>query len=326
MGEEKRSGWKEAAEGKPNNGETPIQNAYSFSYIKRNSGNKAEVESYEKSIKELGDFKTVQGFWQIYNHLVRPNDLPNTLDYHLFKTGIKPMWEDPANRKGGKWMVRVRKGISSRYWEDLVLAIVGEQFDVGNEICGAVVSIRYTEDVISLWNRNADNSEACYRIRDTMRKVLNLPQFVALEYRRHDTSLGDNSGTTTRNNNNNNNNNNSSVWRDQRSGGDGNNASDSKRASGTSGSQPERSHPRFTRERSDRSDRGDRGDREGRGDRTASSGNSRSSWGRDSKRPIFTKTGSESGEGAPTSTSSNTTRGDSKKASSSSTPNAWQQK
>lgn len=30
------------------------------------------------------------------------------------------MWEDSANRRGGKWMVRLRKGIASRYWEDLV--------------------------------------------------------------------------------------------------------------------------------------------------------------------------------------------------------------
>jgi hypothetical protein len=52
-----------------------------------------DQESYEKSIKELGEFKTVQGFWRLYNHLIRPNDLPNTTDYHLFKTGIKPMWE-----------------------------------------------------------------------------------------------------------------------------------------------------------------------------------------------------------------------------------------
>lgn len=42
------------------------------------------------------------------------------MDYHLFKSGIKPMWEDSANRRGGKWMVRLRKGIASRYWEDLV--------------------------------------------------------------------------------------------------------------------------------------------------------------------------------------------------------------
>lgn len=102
---------------------------------------------------------------------------------------------------------------------------------MGNEICGAVISIRYNEDIISLWNRNADNNEACYRIRcvgswrlcgcfpdlwclcscsDTMRKVLNLPQFVALEYKRHDTSLSDNSSFR-----------NTTVWRSEKTGGGG---------------------------------------------------------------------------------------------------------
>ena len=40
-------------------------------------------------------------------------------------------------------MVRLRKGVVARYWENLVLAILGEQFMVGDEICGAVVSIRF---------------------------------------------------------------------------------------------------------------------------------------------------------------------------------------
>ncbi|KAJ0408127.1 hypothetical protein P43SY_002097 [Pythium insidiosum] len=333
MGEEKRSSWKETVDSKPS-GETPIQNAYSFSYIKRNSG-KAEVsvqESYEKSIKDLGDFKTVQGFWRVYNHLVRPNDLPNTMDYHLFKTGIKPMWEDPANRKGGKWMVRVRKGIASRYWEDLVLAIIGEQFDVGNEICGAVVSIRYTEDVISLWNRNADNNEACYRIRDTMRKVLNLPQFVALEYRRHDQSLNDQSGQQRNqgvgNNNNSNSNTNanagaggnthsnnsghrdstggsrdsgtSSAWR---SGGDRSSSSNNQR-DGSSSTNERGGNSRFSRGNSDRGDRGDRSDRTDRDSRASGSSATRNAWSRDSKRPAFSRENS-------TNTDGNTGRSDS---------------
>lgn len=46
-----------------------------------------------------------------------------------------------------------------------VLAIIGEQFNVGNEICGAVISVRYNEDIISLWNRNADNDVALTAIR-----------------------------------------------------------------------------------------------------------------------------------------------------------------
>jgi hypothetical protein len=39
---------------------------------------------------------------------------------------------------GGKWMVKLKKGLASSYWEEIVLAMIGEQFDVGNEICGAV--------------------------------------------------------------------------------------------------------------------------------------------------------------------------------------------
>jgi hypothetical protein len=69
-------------------------------------------ENYEQSIKLIGTFHTVnkiseaairfigstrtfqvESFWNIYSHMVRPDDLPNTTDYHLFKDGIKPVWE-----------------------------------------------------------------------------------------------------------------------------------------------------------------------------------------------------------------------------------------
>ena len=62
-------------------------------------------------------------------------------------------------------MVRLKKGLASKYWEELVLAIIGEQFDVGNEICGAVVSTRANEDIISVWNKTNDNQEAINKIR-----------------------------------------------------------------------------------------------------------------------------------------------------------------
>lgn len=50
----------------------------------------------------------------------RPKDLPFNSDLHLFRLGVKPVWEDEANERGGKWMVRLRKGIVSRLWEHLV--------------------------------------------------------------------------------------------------------------------------------------------------------------------------------------------------------------
>lgn len=144
-------------------------------------------------MKKLAVFQTIEQFWHIYNHLIRPNTFTVTTDYHLFKDGIKPTWEDPANQKGGKWMVRLKKGLASRYWEDLILAIIGEQFDVGQEICGAVVSVRNNEDIISIWNRNADNEDASFKIRDQIRRILRLPPFISVEYKKHQDSLVDKS-------------------------------------------------------------------------------------------------------------------------------------
>jgi hypothetical protein len=47
---------------------------------------------YAQSIKPISSFGTVEGFWKLYNHMTRPSELPN-IDLHVFKEGVKPMWE-----------------------------------------------------------------------------------------------------------------------------------------------------------------------------------------------------------------------------------------
>lgn len=53
------------------------------------------------------------------------------------------MWEDPSNVKGGKWVIRLRKTKIDRAWENACMAMLGEQFLVGPEICGIVLSTRF---------------------------------------------------------------------------------------------------------------------------------------------------------------------------------------
>ncbi|CAM9708071.1 unnamed protein product, partial [Phaeothamnion confervicola] len=169
-----------------------VGDRYCFWYKRKGGGSgggPAASQDYESSIKPISSFKTVERFWSIYNHLQRPEEVPTSTDYHLFKDGIKPAWEDGSNARGGQWTLRLKKGLAGRYWEELLLAVIGEQFDVGNEICGCVVSVRYNEDIISLWNRNADNREATERIRESLRRLLKLPFFIHFEYRRHQARL-----------------------------------------------------------------------------------------------------------------------------------------
>nr|CAG4643443.1 EOG090X0BMA [Ilyocryptus agilis] len=154
--------------------EHPLQFTYCLWFSRRAPGKHAAPQSFDQNLKMVGRFASVEQFWSYYCHLVRPCELTGHSDFHLFKDGIKPMWEDDANRCGGKWIVRLRKGLASRCWENLILAMLGEQF---------------MEDIISVWNRVASDQATTNRIRDTLRRVLNLPPNTILEYKNHTDSL-----------------------------------------------------------------------------------------------------------------------------------------
>ena len=83
-----------------------------------------------------GAVQTAEYFWRVYDHCARPAQIQSSgqTTFHVFKQGIKPTWEDPANARGGAWIVRLRKGLAARFWEELLLAMVGEQFESGSEV------------------------------------------------------------------------------------------------------------------------------------------------------------------------------------------------
>ncbi|CAF89995.1 unnamed protein product, partial [Tetraodon nigroviridis] len=142
----------------PAAGEHPLQYNYTFWYSRRTPSRPASSQSYEQNIRQIGTVAS-----------------------------------DESNRSGGKWIIRLRKGLASRFWENIILAMLGEQFMVGEEICGAVVSIRFQEDILSIWNRTSNDQMTTSRIRDTLRRVLNLPTNTIMEYKTHNDSLRDNS-------------------------------------------------------------------------------------------------------------------------------------
>lgn len=41
------------------------------------------------------------------NSIVPPSHIAVNANYYLFKAGIKPAWEDPANAEGGKWSIQL---------------------------------------------------------------------------------------------------------------------------------------------------------------------------------------------------------------------------
>lgn len=143
---------------------------------------------YEKSMKPLCRISSAQDFWKVFVHLKRPSSLPTVSDYHVFKEGIRPVWEDEENKRGGKWIMRLKKGVADRYWEELLMACIGDQFnEAGEEVCGFVLSVRSGEDVFSIWTKNDGGRNI--KIRETVKRVLSLPEGTQIIWRSHDDSI-----------------------------------------------------------------------------------------------------------------------------------------
>ena len=115
-------------------------------------------------------FNTVEDFWSVYNHIEPASRLQTGCDYSLFKEGIKPMWEDPGNKAGGRWLVSLDKKqrlqALDKFWLNMMMALIGENFgtenykagdapkvnkNVGELVNGAVLNVRPRMDKIGLW-------------------------------------------------------------------------------------------------------------------------------------------------------------------------------
>lgn len=171
--------------------ETPLETAWTFWYDKRTQ-DKKESDAYMEGLRQLGSFSTIEGFYRHYSFFLRPEELPRDRNVLLFRKGYKPMWEEFP--EGGCWIIRIKrkvsKGYVNRMWEDLLLACVGEAFEMP-DVVGVVLSTRHKDDVISIWNLNNRVTQARFRIGEKLKELLNLDINALIQYKDHMQSLHD---------------------------------------------------------------------------------------------------------------------------------------
>jgi translation initiation factor 4E len=126
---------------------------------------------------------------------LRPEVLVPITDIHFFKQGIRPVWEHEKNESGGKWIIRLKKGLAGRMWENLLLAVIGGEFnqECSEDLCGLVLSVRAQEDIISIWNGTSSVPRINLMIKDTIKSVLSLPTETVMEYKAHKDAIHDQS-------------------------------------------------------------------------------------------------------------------------------------
>jgi translation initiation factor 4E len=149
-----------------------------------------EGQTWKENLKYCGTFSNAQEFWQIFNNVLPASKLTIGSNYHVFMEGVEPMWEDPQNIDGGKFVLTMHKkdsmaGKCDEWWLFTILAVIGETMDMsGDEICGAVVSIRKSQDRIALWLKSCDR-EACTQVGLRWKKALEVSSKTSLKYQSH---------------------------------------------------------------------------------------------------------------------------------------------
>lgn len=148
----------------------------------------SSTSSWRENLQFCGRFDTPAKFWQIFNNVKPPSQIGDKCNYHIFKEGIEPMWEDPSNENGGKWVFTITKTATTKsrvdeFWLFTCLAVIGETIDfTGDMVCGAVVSIRKNQDRIALWIKT-NEPDIVSKIGARWKKAMDVPN--RLKYQVH---------------------------------------------------------------------------------------------------------------------------------------------
>ncbi len=153
-----------------------------FSYFKEQRHKQAE--DYENNIKKIGSFKTAEEFWGYYQHIRRPDSLPKCCEFLLFKAGVRPVWEDPANRGGGRFVLHIKRMFANKTWEDIIIAFIITTKD-HDHLNGVVINVRSWEVLLSIWMKQIPTDELKEKYRSWIRQSLAMSENVKIEYKEH---------------------------------------------------------------------------------------------------------------------------------------------
>lgn len=168
----------------------PLNNKWTLWYTKPDVN---KSENWHDLLKPVITFASVEEFWGIYNSIPPANQLPPKSDYHLFKEGIKPEWEDEENSKGGRWQFswnnkREVLPVVNDLWLRGLLSVIGETIeDDENEVNGIVLNVRKSAIRIGVWTRDCDESKL-KTVGERLKKVLRLADDQKIDFMSHDDS------------------------------------------------------------------------------------------------------------------------------------------
>ena len=145
------------------------------------------------------DVADIATFYRVYNnypwHKIRMRD-----SVHIFRKGVRPVWEDPENAQGGCWMFRVPKSKAQAFFHEMAVLCLANEFQAVVEkgmycitlfhvlyiriyrrcmhgrilmslehdhVLGISMTVRFNSHLISIWNKLGSNDRSIKALERT---------------------------------------------------------------------------------------------------------------------------------------------------------------
>jgi len=130
---------------------------------------KDKKAEYSDAMKKTVTFATVKEFWACWNHLPQPSVLLDNKKFvrdsngsqsvidslMIFREGVAPEWEHPANANGGHFQLalkpQVGSGIIDELWNNIVLGMISGSIQPADMLTG----VRLVDKLDAKGNKSA---------------------------------------------------------------------------------------------------------------------------------------------------------------------------
>ncbi|PYH46343.1 eukaryotic translation initiation factor 4E [Aspergillus saccharolyticus JOP 1030-1] len=133
----------------------------------------AATQDYDSRLYLLHeDVSDIATFYRVYNNY--PWDKVRLRDtVHIFRKGVRPVWEDPENRNGGCWRFRVPKNKAQEFFHEIAILAMANEFQAVLEkdhdhVLGVSTSSRFNSNLISVWNKLGNNERSIKALEQTI--------------------------------------------------------------------------------------------------------------------------------------------------------------
>ena len=140
--------------------------------------------NFEEQIKPTVHVESMRDFCNLFVSLRKPKDIHSGADIYFFKKGVKPMWEDPANKGGGKFFLHIKKSFATKLWENLLFSLVSEEIPEMKMVNGIILKMHRLEVVFYIWTRQIEVPTQEI-IKNWVKSTVGLSPKIKLEFKKH---------------------------------------------------------------------------------------------------------------------------------------------